>query len=46
LVQVEQALSSGIFRNLESAELAKLVKATYMDTPQRKALLNCMSSVV
>jgi centromere/kinetochore protein ZW10 len=46
LVQVEQALSLGGFRNLESAELAKLVTATYKDAPQRRALLNCMASVV
>lgn len=46
LVQVEQALSSGGFRNLESAELAKLVTATYKDAPQRRSLLNCMASVV
>ena len=46
LAQVEQALSSGGFRNLESAELAKLVTATYKDAPQRRALLNCMASVV
>eukprot|EP00536_Pseudo-nitzschia_multiseries_P012841 jgi/Psemu1/244885/estExt_Genewise1.C_5110018 len=46
LVQVEQALSSGVFRNVASQELARLVQATYRDSPQRKALLNCMASVV
>jgi centromere/kinetochore protein ZW10 len=46
LVQVEQALSSGVFRHLESAELAKLVTATYQDSPHRRALLNGMASVV
>mmetsp|Transcript_25321 Transcript_25321/g.51913 ORF Transcript_25321/g.51913 Transcript_25321/m.51913 type:complete len:930 (+) Transcript_25321:100-2889(+) len=46
LVHVEQALSSGVFRHLESLELAKLVRATYRDSPERKALLNCMTSVV
>ena len=46
LVQVEQALSAGVFRNLESAILAKLVTATYQDSPQRRSLLNCMASVV
>eukprot|EP00535_Pseudo-nitzschia_heimii_P008474 CAMPEP_0197173488 /NCGR_PEP_ID=MMETSP1423-20130617/399_1 /TAXON_ID=476441 /ORGANISM="Pseudo-nitzschia heimii, Strain UNC1101" /LENGTH=931 /DNA_ID=CAMNT_0042622311 /DNA_START=69 /DNA_END=2864 /DNA_ORIENTATION=- len=46
LVQVEHNLTSGIFRNLESAELAKLITATYTDTPQRRNLLNSMASVV
>jgi len=46
LVQVEQSLSSGVFRNVASQELARLVQATYRDSPQRKALLNCMASVV
>jgi len=46
LAQVEQALSSGVFRNVASQELARLVQATYRDSPQRKALLNCMASVV
>ena len=46
LVQVEHNLSGGVFRNLESAELAKLVTATYADTPQRRSLLNSLASVV
>jgi len=46
LIQVEQALSAGVFRNLESAILAKLITATYQDSPHRRSLLNCMASVV
>ena len=46
LVQVEQALSSGVFQNLESTELAGLITATYQDTPHRKTLLNSLASVV
>ncbi len=46
LIQVEQALSAGVFRNLESAILAKLISATYQDSPHRRSLLNCMASVV
>lgn len=46
LVHAEQALSAGAFRNLESAKLAKLVTATYQDTPHRRALLSGISSVV
>ena len=46
LVQVEQALSAGVFRNLESSILAKLVTATYQDSPHRRSLLNGMASVI
>jgi hypothetical protein len=46
LAQVEQALSSGVFRHVESQELARLIQATYNDSPHRKSLLNGMASVV
>lgn len=46
LAQVEQALSSGVFRHVESQELARLIQATYNDSPHRKTLLNGMASVV
>eukprot|EP00539_Tryblionella_compressa_P000977 CAMPEP_0178742426 /NCGR_PEP_ID=MMETSP0744-20121128/5672_1 /TAXON_ID=913974 /ORGANISM="Nitzschia punctata, Strain CCMP561" /LENGTH=298 /DNA_ID=CAMNT_0020395375 /DNA_START=247 /DNA_END=1143 /DNA_ORIENTATION=+ len=46
LSQVEQALSSGVFQNLGSQELAKLIQATFGDSPQRRGLLNGLASVV
>jgi len=46
LAQVEQALSSGVFRHVESQELARLIKGTYNDSSHRKSLLNGMASVV
>lgn len=46
LSEVERALSSGVFRHVASQELARLVRATYGESSQRRALLNVLSSVV
>jgi centromere/kinetochore protein ZW10 len=44
--EVEQALSSGVFRHVASQELARLVQARYGESPRKRALLNMLSSVV
>jgi centromere/kinetochore protein ZW10 len=46
LSQVEQALSSGVFRDVASQELGRLITATFADSPHRRALLHSLSSAV
>jgi hypothetical protein len=46
LSEVERALSLGVFRHVASQDLARLVRATYGESSQRRALLNVLSSVV
>jgi centromere/kinetochore protein ZW10 len=45
LSQVEQALSSGVFRHVASQELVRLIQATFGESPQRRALLNGLATV-
>lgn len=44
LSQLEQALSSGAFRNVGGQELARLIQAGFPDSPQRRALLKGLAS--
>jgi centromere/kinetochore protein ZW10 len=46
LSQVEQALSSGVFRHVASQELGRLIQATFGDSPHRRALLQSLTSAV
>ena len=45
LAEIQTALANGLFRDVRSQELSRLVMATFNDSPKRQALLRTLANV-
>ena len=45
LAEIQTALANGVFRDVRSQELSRLVMATFNDSPKRQALLRTLANV-
>ena len=45
LAEIQTALANGVFRDVRSQELSRLILATFADSPKRQALLRTLANV-